>query len=125
MRHWIRLVNWNSPAAIDFLDSHPFESYQYGSLRYDEPRPETPDRVVFHIGNPIAPRSIEEWQRALGLEDRIVLWHYGFWGQFISARGDLNVKDSAVLRTTGLFPYWPRASHGSFDAMPTHLARLA
>jgi hypothetical protein len=34
------------------------KSTQCGSLRYDPPRPETPRRIFFHIGNAVCPKSI-------------------------------------------------------------------
>ena len=34
------------------------KSTQCGSLRYDAPKPETPRRIFFHIGNAVCPKSI-------------------------------------------------------------------
>ena len=52
----------------------------------------------------------QEWRDNLGEPDTDVRWHYGFWGQFINARGAFNERAAAVLRTTGKLPYYPRHS---------------
>lgn len=67
----------------------------------------------------------QEWQDNLQPPNRNVAWHYGFWGQFITARGTFNRKFGEHLRRTGEFYYQPRASHCSIGAMRSHLlARL-
>ncbi len=63
----------------------------------------------------------DEWQTNLSAEDRNVQWHYGFWGQFISAKGTLNARYAQSLRDTGRFPFYPRTSHCSFKALRNHL----
>ncbi|MDH7568510.1 MAG: hypothetical protein QHJ73_02840 [Armatimonadota bacterium] len=63
----------------------------------------------------------EEWHRNMGPPDKDVRWHYGFWGQFISARGTFNHRYGRLLRETGEFPYSPRCSYSSFSAMRRHL----
>jgi len=64
-----------------------------------------------------------EWQENLDAPNRSVLWHYGFWGQFITARGTFNERFGQHLRETGELPYYPRSSHCSFQAMREHLSR--
>ena len=59
----------------------------------------------------------QEWLDNLGPEQKDVQWHYGFWGQFISARGTLNRKAADHLRQTGEMPFYPRKSSCSFAAM--------
>ena len=66
----------------------------------------------------------DEWQANLGPEDRDVQWHYGFWGQFLNARGCLNRKLAARFEASGTFPYWPRRSSCSFAALEQHLDDL-
>lgn len=62
-----------------------------------------------------------EWQENLSPENKDIKWHFGFWGQFITARGTFNYKLGKALRETGKFPYWPRSSYCSFDALRKHL----
>lgn len=48
----------DSRCERDFSE-HPYVlDYKCGSLTYDDPMPETPQRVAFHIANANAPRSI-------------------------------------------------------------------
>lgn len=63
----------------------------------------------------------QEWMDNMSPANKDVQWHYGFWGQFISAKGDLNRKYAEQLRATGEFPFWLRSSHCSFTAMRKHL----
>jgi hypothetical protein len=42
----------------DFSERPYVLDYKCGSLTYDDPRPETPRRVAFHIANANAPRSV-------------------------------------------------------------------
>ncbi len=65
-----------------------------------------------------------EWQTNLGPEDRNVQWHFGYWGQFINARGTFNARLGRQLRKTGEFPYWPRYSWCTFEALREHLAKI-
>ncbi len=54
-----------------------------------------------------------------------VFWHYGFWGQFISARGTFNEKYGKFVRENrGRFPHYPAYSHCSVKAMREHLNRM-
>ena len=72
-----------------------------------------------------APRWLElfppEWTAGRGPEDKNVQWHFGWWGQFINARGTFNAKLGARMRETGEFPYWPRYAECRFDALRHHL----
>lgn len=63
----------------------------------------------------------EEWQDNLGPENKDVQWHFGFWGQFISAKGTFNHKYGQILRETGEFPFYPRSSRCSFTALEQYL----
>jgi hypothetical protein len=63
-----------------------------------------------------------EWQAHLGEPDPNILWHYGFWGQFVTARGTFHARRAQQLRETGQFPYLPRASWCSFATLREHLA---
>ena len=63
----------------------------------------------------------EEWRADRGPENRNVQWHFGWWGQFINARGQLNAKLAQALRDTGEFPYWPRHAECSFASLRAHL----
>ena len=71
------------------------------------------------------PRWLElfppEWNNNLGAPVTDVQWHFGFWGQFITARGTFNYKYGEILRKTGRLPFYPRYSECSFDAMRKHL----
>ena len=64
------------------------------------------------------PRS---WQDNMGPETREVKWHFGFWGQFINARGTFNTRLGQQLRVTGELPFYPRLSWCTFDALRAHL----
>ena len=66
----------------------------------------------------------QEWLDHMSEPDTNVMWHYGFWGQFINARGTLNEKAAAVLRTTGKMLYYPRSSRCSIKAMREHINSL-
>ena len=59
----------------------------------------------------------QEWQDNLSEPDTDVLWHKGFWGQFINARGLFNAKTAAVLRSTGRLPYYRRTSRCRVSVM--------
>lgn len=66
----------------------------------------------------------DEWQKNLSAPRTNVNWSYGWWGQFISARGTFNDKLGKALRDTGKFPYPPRQSHCSLDAMKSRVASI-
>ncbi len=59
----------------------------------------------------------EEWNKNLQEPQTDVHWHYGFWGQFITARGTFNFNYGNILRKTGEFPFYPRFSRCSIEAM--------
>ncbi len=59
----------------------------------------------------------EEWRKNMSGEYLSVEWHYGFWGQFLSARGTFNERYGAYLRETGRLPFYPRASWCSIASM--------
>ena len=65
-----------------------------------------------------------EWTENLGTENKDVGWHFGFWGQFISAKGTFNYKYARILRETGEMPFYPRISHCSFTALKNYLANF-
>lgn len=66
----------------------------------------------------------EEWRKNMGGPLKSVQWHYGFWGQFISARGAFHHKHGDFLRRTGKFPCYPRASFCSIDSLRRHLEKF-
>lgn len=59
----------------------------------------------------------QEWIDNMSAPTENVGWHYGFWGQFITAKGTFNYKYGKILRETGRFPYYPRISHCSVEAL--------
>jgi hypothetical protein len=65
-----------------------------------------------------------EWSASMEPEDRDVQWHFGFWGQFITAQGAFNSQLGRRLRETGQFPFWPRYSWCSFRSLRKHLSEL-
>ncbi len=58
-----------------------------------------------------------EWMDNMEAPLENVQWHYGFWGQFISARHTFNAKYGDILRKTGRLPFYPRVSNCSIAAM--------
>ncbi|MFA5864771.1 MAG: hypothetical protein WC975_08790 [Phycisphaerae bacterium] len=71
------------------------------------------------------PRWLEyfpkEWLDRMSEEDVSVLWHLGFWGQFITARGTFNHKYGRMLRESGRLPFYPRFAYCSISAMRAKL----
>ena len=65
-----------------------------------------------------------EWIANLGPENKDVGWHFGFWGQFISAKETFNYKYAKILRETGKMPFAPRTSHCSFTELKNHLVNF-
>ncbi len=63
----------------------------------------------------------EEWQQNLGDEDRNIRWHFGFWGQFISAKDTFNWKYAKIARETKQLLFYPRHSFCSFEALRKYL----
>jgi hypothetical protein len=66
----------------------------------------------------------QEWLDNLGAPNLDVKWHYGFWGQFLTARQTFNAKYGQILRTTGKMPFYPRSSSCSIQAMRAKIATL-
>lgn len=66
----------------------------------------------------------QEWKENLSEINTDVRWHYGFWGQFINAKGGFNAKTGEILRKTGKLPYYPRSSFCRISEMRKHLAAL-
>jgi len=64
------------------------------------------------------------WRENMGPENRDVRWHFGFWGQFINARGTFNTKAGERMRETGEMPCYPRYSRCSLDSLEAHLKTL-
>jgi len=65
-----------------------------------------------------------EWTVNMKPENKNVQWHFGFWGQFITARGTFNTRLGRQLRETGEFPFWPRPSWCSFESLQKHLSGI-
>ncbi len=65
-----------------------------------------------------------QWTDHLGPEMTEPTMGMGFWGQFVNARGTFNEKHARILRDTGRFPFWPRASWCTFDQLRDHLEQL-
>ena len=63
----------------------------------------------------------QEWHDNMSEPNTDVAWHYGFWGQLISARGTFNDKIGDYIRATGKLRYYPRSSRCSLAAMRQHL----
>lgn len=66
-----------------------------------------------------------EWQARLGAPDGNILWHYGYWGQFITGRGTFHARRAQQFRETGVMPFLPRTSWCGFIALRAHLAERA
>ncbi len=66
----------------------------------------------------------EEWMLNRSDPNPDIQWHYGFWGQFITARGTFNHKYGRILRETGKMPFLPRQASCSFKSMREHLAKI-
>lgn len=65
------------------------------------------------------------WQAHMGAPEGNILWHYGFWGQFVTSRGTFHARRAQQLRETGQFPYLPRVSWCTFAELRAHLAAVA
>lgn len=65
-----------------------------------------------------------EWAEHMGPPARGIVGHYGFWGQFITARKTFNHKLARQFRATGEFPYLPRSSWCRIEALREHLRGL-
>ena len=155
-------------AEKTFFKDKKYDAYQCGCIKYDPPSKSNPDTCFFHIGNPIAPKSIfddpqylknsllemtrqvkekynansvatstwlnsmdqwltyfpESWRKNLSTANTNIKWHYGFWGQFISAKGTFNHKYADILRTTKKFPFYPKSSKCSVEELHKHLKKI-
>lgn len=66
-----------------------------------------------------------EWTSShLSAPFKDIQWHYGYWGQFISARRTFNTKYGEILRKTGEFPFYPRESWCTIESMRSHLKAI-
>jgi hypothetical protein len=64
----------------------------------------------------------DDWNKTnRSADDKNVKWHFGYWGQFISAAGTFNHKYGRILRETGEMPYWPFYSWCTFNSLEQHL----
>jgi len=63
----------------------------------------------------------QEWMDNMGPEIKDTLWHLGYWGQFLNARGAFNGKHARIMRETGEFPYWLRQSWCHVERLREHI----
>ncbi len=63
-----------------------------------------------------------EWDDNMSEPSTDVEWHYGYWGQFITARGTFNEKLGEFTRQHGRLKFYPRGSKCSIAVMRRHLA---
>jgi hypothetical protein len=63
----------------------------------------------------------QEWHGSMSEPNTDVQWHYGYWGQFITARGTFNEKLGEFTRQSGKLKFHPRASRCPISAMRKHL----
>ncbi|MCP4176958.1 MAG: hypothetical protein GY756_04255 [bacterium] len=61
------------------------------------------------------------WHTNMSPENKNIQWHFGFWGQFITAKGTFNYKLGQQLRDTGKFPFLPHYSWCTFKSLRKHL----
>ncbi len=66
----------------------------------------------------------QEWLDNMSEPVTDIQWHYGFWGQFISARGTLNERYADILRSTGKMPYYPCRSRCRISELRKHLETI-
>ncbi|MFA5205861.1 MAG: hypothetical protein WC708_15805 [Lentisphaeria bacterium] len=64
-----------------------------------------------------------EWTEHLEAPNVDVQGHYGFWGQFVTARRSFNHKLGRQFRETGVLPLPPRFSWCCITTMREHLRR--
>ena len=64
------------------------------------------------------------WMENMSEASENVNWTYGWWGQFISARGDLQKKNADYLREHHDFPCKPRLSHCPVNLMKEHIFNI-
>ena len=65
-----------------------------------------------------------EWHENTGAVDTNIMWHFGFWGQLLSAKETFNYKYARRFRETGNLPFYPCGSRCSFENMRAHLKTL-
>lgn len=63
----------------------------------------------------------QDWLDHMSPPNYDVQWHYGFWGQFLTARRTFNHKLGRQFRETGRIPLPPRSSWCTIAAMRRHL----
>ncbi len=63
----------------------------------------------------------QEWHDNMTAPETNVQWHYGFWGQFITARGTFNDKLGDYFRANRKLRYYLRSSKCTLAAMRRHL----
>lgn len=66
----------------------------------------------------------QEWMDHMGPPDGNILGHYGFWGQFLTARRTFNHKLGRQFRETRRIPFPLRSSWCAIAAMRSHLRAL-
>ena len=71
------------------------------------------------------PRWLElfplEWMANMGPHMTDIKNGFGWWGQFVNARGAFNHKHAQRFRETGQLPFLPRRSWCSFESLRKHL----
>lgn len=67
----------------------------------------------------------EEWTANLSPVNDYLGWHFGCWGQIVTARGTFNATAGQYIRERLSLRYKLRSSHCSFTAMREHLRGLA
>lgn len=66
----------------------------------------------------------EEWTASLSPRGDSIGWHFGYWGQMVTARGTFKEKAGQHLRQHGELKYKGRTSHCSFVAMRAHIKNI-
>lgn len=66
----------------------------------------------------------QQWRDSLSPPDTDVAWHYGFWGQFVTARGTFQEAAGRYLRSTGRFPFYPRKAGASMAVLRRHFGEV-
>lgn len=62
-----------------------------------------------------------EWHDNLSPWTDDVSWHFGYWGQLVTAHGTFNKKAGLCVREQGKLKYKTRSSHCSFASMRKHI----
>jgi len=65
----------------------------------------------------------QEYHNSLSLPDENIQWHFGFWGQFVDARGGFHERNAEKFRKTGKMPFAYRTADCSFISMREHLKK--